>query len=135
MSNLNMTMGKKQWLITLPIMLLGFLPLIMMTCFKGDITKELSLSEIDRKVSDGNIEITGLITSSGRHDWSGITIEAEFYDGAGKFIDESSEYLSSDVKAGVKERFKIKISSPTAAVKAPETKMIVKISGGNTSLF
>ena len=40
-SNLNMSWGWKNYLMVVPIMLLGFLPLLRTTFFKGDITKEL----------------------------------------------------------------------------------------------
>ena len=135
MSNLNMTWGKKQMLLIIPIMLIGFLPLARMMFFKGDIMKELAISDIQSRPAEMSLEVVGLITNSGSHDWSGITVQAEFFDGKGGFLNEATEYLQSDVKAGAKEHFKITIRSPSATMTDPATKMVVKIAGGHTSPF
>ena len=87
MSNMNMTWGRKQMWFMIPIMLLGFLPLIKMTFFKGDITKDLKVSDIQTRASGRSLEIVGLITNSSSREWSGITVEAEFFDASGKFLD------------------------------------------------
>ena len=135
MSNLNMTWGKKQMLLMIPLMLIGFLPLARMMFFKGDIMKELSISGIESRPAEHSLEIVGLITNPGSHDWSGITVEAEFFDDKGSFLNESTGFLTSEVKAGAKEHFKISIVSPSAAMTDPATKMVVKIAGGHTSPF
>ena len=135
MSNMNMTWGRKQMWFIIPIMLLGFLPLIKMTFFKGDITKDLKVSDIQTHVSDRSLEIVGLITNSSSREWSGITVEAEFFDASGKFLDEASEYLRSDIAGNSKEHFKIVITSPPEDALGGSVKPIVKISGGHTSPF
>ena len=75
-SNLNMSWGWKNYLMVVPIMLLGFLPLLRMTFFKGDITKELTISDVQRRSVDRSLEIVGLIANKGNRTWSGVTIEA-----------------------------------------------------------
>lgn len=135
MSNLNMSWGRRYWLFMIPVMLLGFLPLLKMTFFKGDVTKDLSVSEIQKRAVDKSIEIIGLLTNNGSRKWSSVTVEVEFFDASGVFIDEASEYLRSEVAAGAKEHFKIAIRSPGAAILAPDTKMVVKVSGGHTMPF
>ena len=135
MSNLNMTWGKKQMLFIIPIMLIGFLPLARLMFFKGDIMQELSISGIQSRPAEQTLEVVGLITNSGSHDWSGISVEAEFFDGKGGFLNEATGYLTSEVKAGAKEYFKISIVSPSATMTDPATKMVVKIAGGHTSPF
>jgi hypothetical protein len=135
MSNLNMTWGRKQMWFLIPIMLLGFLPLIKMAFFKGDVTKDLTVSEIQTKVSGRSLEIIGLITNSSRSEWSSVTVEAEFFDESGKFVDEAIEYLRSDIGGNSKEHFKIVINSPPEAALDGSIKPVVKISGGHTSPF
>ncbi|MCX6855292.1 MAG: FxLYD domain-containing protein [Verrucomicrobia bacterium] len=135
MSNMNMTWGRKQMWFMIPIMLLGFLPLIKMTFFKGDITKDLKVSDIQTHASGRSLEIVGLITNSSSREWSGITVEAEFFDASGKFLDEASEYLRSDIAGNSKEHFKIVIASPPEDAVSGSVKPIVKISGGHTSPF
>jgi hypothetical protein len=122
------------WLV-IPIMLLGFLPLIKMTFFKGEVTKDLTVGEIQTKVSGRSLEIIGLITNSSRSEWSSVTVEAEFFDDSGKFVDEAIEYLRSDIGGNSKEHFKIVINSPPEAALNGSIKPVVKISGGHTSPF
>lgn len=135
MSNLNMTWGRKQLWFVIPVMLLGFLPLIKMSFFKGDVKKDLAISEIETRASGRSLEIVGLITNSSSREWSSITVEAEFFDASGKFIDEASEYMRSDIAGHSKEHFKIVISSPPEAALSGAIQPVVKISGGHTSPF
>jgi hypothetical protein len=135
MSNLNMTWGKKQMWFLIPVMFLGFLPIIKMTFFKGDVTKDLAISDIQTRTAGKSLEIVGLITNSSGREWSGITVQAEFFDASGKFVDEASEYLRSEISGKSKEHFKIVISSPPDAALNGEMKPVVKISGGHTSPF
>lgn len=135
MSNLNLSWGKKYLWLMIPVMLIGFLPLLKLTLFKGDVTKDLSISDIRQRPAGNSVEVIGLITNSGNHTWSGVTIEAEFFDANGTFIDEAEEYVSSDVAKGAKEHFKMTIKNPSAAVSDPSTKMVLKVSGGHTMPF
>jgi hypothetical protein len=130
-----MTWGRKQMWFIFPVMLLGFLPLIKMTFFKGDMTKDLKISDIQTRVSGRSLEVVGLITNSSSREWSGITVEAEFFDTSGKFIDEASEYMRSDIAGNTKEHFKIVITSPPEVALSGTIKPVVKISGGHTSSF
>ena len=135
MSNLNMTWGRKQMWFIIPVMLLGFLPLIKMSFFKGDVTKDLKISDIQTRMSGTSLEIVGLITNSSGRQWSSITVEAEFFDSSGNFLDEASEYMRSDIAGNSKEHFKIVILSPPEAALSGAIKPVVKISGGQTSPF
>lgn len=135
MSNLNMTWGRKQLWFIFPLMLLGFLPLIKMTFFKGDVTKDLKISDIQTQASGRSLVVMGLITNSSSREWSGITVEAEFFDASGKFMDEACEYMRSDIAGNSKEHFKIVISSPPEDALSGAIKPVVKISGGHTRPF
>lgn len=135
MSNLNISPGKKQLWIMIPILLLGFLPLAKLFWFKGDATKDLVISEVQKRANGSSTEIVGLLTNSGSHTFSSVTIEAEFYDAAGNFLDEESEYLHSDIGAGAKEHFKISLKSPPAQANSPDTKMVLKVSSGHSMHF
>jgi hypothetical protein len=133
MSNLNMSWGKKQLWFVIPIMLLGFLPMIKLFWFKGEATKDLVISEVQKRTNGNTLEIVGLLTNSGKHTFSSVTIEAEFFDAAGNFLDEQSEYLRSDITGGAKEHFKITVKTPPAI--SPEPKMVVKVTGGHSVPF
>lgn len=134
-SNLNFSWGKKYLWFVIPIMLLGFLPMLRLTLFKGDATKDLALSGIEKRQNEDSLSIVGLVTNTGKRSWSSVRLEAEFYDASGNFIDEGSDYLRADIPSGGKEHFKITIKVHPEAVKAPETKMIVKVVGGHTMPF
>ncbi|WP_372720459.1 FxLYD domain-containing protein [Novipirellula sp.] len=135
MSNLNMSWGWKHLLIMVPILLLGFFPLLKLTFFKGDIATELSISDTQKRSHEGRMEIVGLITNSGSRTWTGVTIEAEFFDATGAFIDEATEYLRTDVTGKAEEHFKVTVTNPSPVLTAPDTKMVVKVAGGRTSPF
>jgi hypothetical protein len=134
-SNLNMSWGWKNYLMVVPIMLLGFLPLLRTTFFKGDITKELSISDVQRRSVDRSLEIVGLIANKGNRTWSGVTIEAEFFDASGAFIDEATDYRRADISANAQEHFKVTIANPPPALSDPDTKMVVKVAGGHSLPF
>ena len=135
MSNLNMNWGRKQFLFIIPIMLLGFFPLIKMTFFKGDITKDLAVSEVQTRTSGKSLEIVGLITNSSGRTWTGVTVEAEFYNASGEFVDEANQYLRSDIGGDAKEHFKITVPNPPKDAAGGEIKPVVKVTSGHTSPF
>ena len=135
MSNLSMSWPRKYWLFMIPIMVLGFLPLIRMTFFKGDYAKELLIRETQKREQDGSLEILGLIENIGGRNWSSVSVEAEFFDPAGAFIDEEVSTMRADVAAHGKEHFKITIRRPSVAILAQDVKMQVKVSGGHALPF
>ena len=133
--NLNMNWGRKQIWLVLPILILGFFPLIKITFFKATVTEDLSISEVESKVVGSSLEIIGLITNSSGNEWSGVTVEAEFYDASGKFLDEGSDYLRSDIAGKAKEHFKITLRNPPEAALQGDIEPKLKVSGGHTSPF
>ena len=133
--NLNMSWGKRQLWLVLPILVIGFYPLVKLTLFKSVVTDDLSISSVETKIEGSSLEITGIITNSSNNEWSGISIEAEFFDNSGKFIDEASHYLRSDIPGKAKEHFKITINNPPQAALNGEMQPKLKLSGGHTSSF
>jgi hypothetical protein len=137
-TNLNFAWGKKQWLFTLPFLLvipLAFFPLYRMNFMKGDITKDLAISGIEKRVRGPNIEIIGLITNQSRQTWQGVNVEAEFFDSTGKFLGEEQSYLSADIAPGANEHFKISVHSSDESFLKSDTEVKVKIASGRTSPF
>ena len=134
-SNLNMSWGRKQLWFVIPVMILGFSPLVTMTFFKGDATKDLEISEVRTRSVGRSLEIVGRITNLGKREWSGVTVAADFFDSNGVFIDKASEYIRSDIAGHAKEYFKITIPSPPEQVTKDSIQPVVKVSGGHTSPF
>jgi hypothetical protein len=109
-SNLNMSWGKKQWLWFIPfILFMIFIPLIMDFWMKdkNDFRADLQLQEIEKKYSEGNLEIFGVIENNGKADWESIIVEAEFFDSNDKFIDEIKGKVCANILPGASEHFKI----------------------------
>ncbi len=135
MSNLNLSWGKKQLWFIIPVMLLGFLPMIKLFWFKGDARKDLVISEIHRRTINDVHAITGLLTNNGKHTFSSVTLEAEFFDAAGRFLDEGCGYLSSDIAGGAKEYFKITMKRSLMQEDFRGAKMELKVTGGRSDPF
>ena len=136
----NVQYSWKQLLFIVPLLLVGFWPLPQLTILRGDVTKDLVIRQVEKKLSfqdspRGKLVVTGLIKNLGKRDWSGVTIEAEFFDEQGMFLDEASEYLRSDILGEAEEHFKMEIRSPGNALTAETTTLKVKISGGRSKLF
>lgn len=137
---MNIQYSWKQLLIIVPVMLLGFWPVAQLTILRGDVTKDLVVRQVEKKLSfqdspRGVLVVTGLIKNLGKRDWSGVTVEAEFFDEQGMFLDEASQYLTSDILGEAEEHFKMEIRSPGNALTAETTTLKVKISGGRSKLF
>lgn len=135
MSNLNLSWGRKQLWFIVPVMALAFLPLLRIYWLKGVATKDLVVSEVKTRAVGSSLEVTGVITNEGRGTFSGVTIEAEFFDAAGNFVDEESASLRTDIPKGAKEYFKVSLGSVPPEASEPDTKMVVKVSGGFSSVF
>jgi len=133
----NVQYSWKQLLFIVPLLLVGFWPLAQLTILRGDATKDLVIEQVRKKLSfqdspNGTLVITGLIKNMGKHNWSGVTAEAEFFDEQGMFLDEASEYIRHDISAEAEEYFKIQIRSPKNELTADTTTLKVKISGGRS---
>jgi hypothetical protein len=135
MSDIKMTWGRKHLWFLIPILLLGLLPTIKMTLFKDDPLKDLAVTDIQTRVSGKSLEIVGVITNSSSREWLGVTVEAEFFDASGKFVDESTGHLDSEIRSKSKEHFKIGISSPPDEALSGSIKPVVKISRAYTRPF
>ena len=136
----NVQYSWKQLLLVVPVLLLGFWPLAQLTILRGDATKDLVIRQVKKRLSfqdspSGSLVVTGLIKNLGKHDWSSVTVEAEFFDEQGLFIDEEMEYIRSDIVAQAEEHFKIEIRNPRNELTADTTTLKVKVSGGRSKPF
>lgn len=139
-SAVNVQYSWKQLLFIVPLLLVGFWPLAQLTILRGDVTKDLVIRQVEKNLSfqdspRGKLVVTGLIKNLGKRDWSGVTIEAEFFDEQGIFLDEASEYPRSDILGAAEEHFKMEIRSPENALTAETKTLKVKISGGRSKPF
>ncbi len=57
--------------------------------------------------TDNNLEVIGVLSNKSLETWSGISIEVELFASNGKFIDECSEYIASNLAPAKIENFKV----------------------------
>ncbi len=110
-SNLNFSWGRKQWLWFIPfIIFMIFFPFLMNYTMKGgkhDFRSDLIVKDVEKRYTNGTIEILGIIENHGKVNWENIVIEAELYAKDGKFLDEVTGRTSANLLPGAPEHFKI----------------------------
>jgi hypothetical protein len=134
-TNLNMTWGKKQWLWMTPLMILILLPMWKLYKPKGDFRKDLQVEMLELRKDSGNIEILGTIQNNGATEWNFISLNADFFDPQGKFLDQHTERLSNSIPPGDTAHFKITILSPSERTKAKDVRIELKVADASTRMF
>ena len=135
----NLNFGQPKWYYVVRAVLIPLLvviPLLARTWLdRADPTKELTIGSVEQRRDGDALEVLGLLTNEGTNRWTSVTIEVEFYDPSGRFLDETSQYLPGDIGSRATEHFKVRISNPSAEVTANDTKMVVKVGGGLSRNF
>lgn len=134
-SNLSMSWGRKYWLFIVPLVLLSMYPMLRMTFSKGDFREDLSISQIETRESDGGRDVLGIVTNNGTRPWSSLKIEVEFFDKEGRFLDQETAYLMTEIAPGAKEHFKVTVRGASAEVDHENSEMVVKVADANSMPF
>jgi hypothetical protein len=127
-TNLTLGWGAKQWL----WMLVPFV--VMIACVfwfeypRGDFRKELSVSLLNTRLSTNEVAVLGSVTNSGKHEWQSVSIQAEFYDKEGQFLDEASGYVSGPLRPHSEEHFRLTLGRPAKETVTGSPKVIVRVS-------
>jgi len=109
-SNLNMSWEKKQWLWSIPFIILVFSMAFLMEFLmkdRNDFRTDLHVSNVEKNSLNGTIEIFGIIENRGKVNWESIVIEAEFFAEDSKFLDELTSRICTNLSPGACEHFKI----------------------------
>ncbi len=111
-SNLNFSWGRKQWLWFIPFMLFAFLfPFFMeKTILKKDASSfrtDLIIKDTEKRYINGTIEILGIIENHGKVNWENIEVQAELYGKEGKFLDQITGRIASNLLPGGTDHFKL----------------------------
>jgi hypothetical protein len=77
----------------------------------------------------------GKVKNSGRHDWQFVTVEAEFYDKKGRFLDEASDSLSASLRPGAEENFRITLRKPRDEIVTGSSKVVLKVANARNYPF
>lgn len=134
---LRMKHGKIAWFI-IPLSILPGLFFFSTFYFKPDLHSSLSIKNVSKKTKNDSsryLEVKGKIKNTSNSTWDGVQVEAEFFDKNGEFIDEATEYISSQIAPQGSENFLLKIRSSDNLTYDPETRMVLKISDGRVSIF
>jgi len=132
---LNFGWGKKQWWFMIPVFLIILLPMWRLYRPGGDYRKELQINMEETRAVDSNIEILGTIKNSGKATWENISIDAEFFNADGKFVDEAAGCVSSSVGPGELEHFKITIENASEQIRDDNIRMELKVADAFSSSF
>ena len=110
-SNLNFSWGRKQWLWFIPfIIVIIFLPFFMERTLKGskhDFRSDLIIKDTEKRFTNGTIEILGIIENHGKVNWENVAVKAELYGKDGKYLDELTRRIPTNLLPGAIEHFKI----------------------------
>jgi hypothetical protein len=90
---------------------------------------------LERKTSGDQINVLGKLKNNGEHTWNRVTVEAEVYDKAGKFLDESSDYLSMTLAPDSEEYFRITLRSADPETLDESAKVVLKVTDANEDRF
>lgn len=134
-TNLTFTWGMKQWLWMLVPIVLAIVCAFWIAYPRGDFRKELSISVLNTRFSTNEIAVLGTVTNAGKHEWQSVMIKVEFYDKEGRFLDETSEYLSGSVRPRSEEHFRLSLRKPGDEIVAGSPKVIVKVSEARYDAF
>lgn len=139
LTNLTFDWGKKQWVWSL----LAFLPMIAILYFtqykmlrsNREFVTEIEATLIETKVARNKFDILGRLENKGMHTWDRVTVEAEVYDKDGKFLDETSDYLSVTLSPDSKENFRLSFTNPDDEILDKSSKVVLKVTDANTNRF
>ena len=77
----------KQWLFVLPILVIGLYPLFSLTFFKSYAQDDLQISSFETKIEGDHLDVIGVISNVSENAWTSVSVEGEFYDADGNFIE------------------------------------------------
>ena len=130
-SALKIEHSAKQWLVIIPILLLGLLPLFFITSQSRSLASEnLEITSFDTRVEGKEMVVTGMISNLTDIAWNSVSIEAEFFDESENFIGESDGYIGSDVYGNGNENFEVRFRYLPEAVLAGKATTKLKVAGG-----
>ena len=129
-STVKMGFGAKQWMFVLPILVIGFYPLLSITLFKSTASEELEISSYSKRMDGDEMVVTGIINNLTDSAWTSVSVEVEFYDEAGNFIGECDDYIGSDIHSKANENFEVRFRNLPEVVLQGDASTKLKIAGG-----
>ena len=139
LTNLTFGWGKKQWLWGL----LSFIPFLAILVWmqlglfrsNRNFATEIEVSLIETKATKDRFDVLGRLRNEGTHTWDRVTVEAEVYDKEGKFLDETSDYLSIRLSPGSEEHFRLTLANPDESILDKSSKVVLKVTDADEDRF
>lgn len=129
-STLTFSSGKWAWLSMIPFLAFVFMMPVIMQYWMADRSNfrtDLAVQEIEKRFADGQLEILGLVKNNGSVNWERVVVEAEMFDADGKFVNEFTERIESQISPRGSEHFKLFVkdfpSSKWEAIKEVKVKI------------
>ncbi len=122
---------------------MGFIPLLVIFAWmefsmfrtNRDFVTEIKASLIETRSANDQFDILGRLTNDGTHTWDRITVEAEIFDKDGKFLDETSDYISVTLSPGSEEHFRLSLSRPDEKILDASSKVVLKVTDADIDRF
>lgn len=138
-TNLTLSWGKYQWLWSL----VAFVPFIFFVVWMNrffladkEFGDEIEVTYTETRTSENRIDVLGKLKNVGDEQWDRVTVEAEFFGLDGKFVDETSDYISVRLSPGSEENFRLTLSNPTAQLTGQiDPKVVLKVTDASASRF
>ncbi len=129
--SLKMSHSTKQWLVIIPILLLGLIPFFSIF-FKSNslASDDLEITSFDTRVDGKEMVVTGIINNLTDSAWTSVSVEVEFYDEGGNFIGESDDYIGSEIHSKANENFEVRFRNLPEVVLQGDASTKLKIAGG-----
>lgn len=137
-TNLNMSWGRRQWvwiIVIIFVMTPFFIYSIWLENPKGDYSKELSIKLLNTRYCEDRIDVFGEIMNIGKHDWSYIETEAEFYNKNGVFLDKNIQSIPGILKPSMSDKFKITFKKPYKELSDTSASVVLKVAGASINRF
>jgi hypothetical protein len=139
LTNLTFGWGKRQWLWGL----LSFIPFIAILVWmqlwmfrtNQEFVSEIQVSLLETKATKDGLNVLGRLNNVGSHTWDSVTVEAEMYDKDGKFLDETSGYISALLSPGSEEHFRLTFANPDAKILDESSKVVLKVADADEDRF
>ena len=139
LTNLTFGWGKRQWLWGL----LSFIPFLAILVWmqlwmfrtNREFAAEIQVSLLETKATKDGLNVLGRLNNVGSHTWDSVTIEAEMYDKDGKFLDETSGYISVLLSPDSEEHFRLTFANPDERILDESSKVVLKVADADEDRF
>ena len=140
LTNMTMSWGRHQWLWTLGYVAFVFGAMYVGQWYlfgrDGSYVDEVEASLVDVRPAADRVEVVGKLKNLGKHTWVHFNVEAEFFDGSGKFLDETTAWrVPATLSPEGEENFKLTLMTSDERILKGKPKVVVKVADADLARF